>query len=276
MDPTTEQSTDIAQDDWDAVTAEDSSAVSLSGSDEGQQHDQQQQAAEDVTPAANADTGASQAATDPAQQQQAGQATVDPFAGLPEEVRNALARIPQLEHELRSTTGRVGALQRELAQARTPAQVALEAPAGSKLAALREELPEVAEALQEAMQQRGGGVNADQLRAELNAEFQESLLESHRPTWAQELTSNEFQSWLLTQPPAFQNEVKNSHKAATVLHALAQFDKFADASAQRTQQLTQRNRRLASAVTPSGARGRGASKSEDDMTDDELWDHITR
>lgn len=266
----TQDQTEIDQATWDEVTAADDAAVSLSGADDAPGGDPGA-GAEGARPA---DAAATQqpAADDPAQQPQD-----DPYAGLPDPVRNALAAIPVLEQRLRSAEGRVAALQREKAQATQPAPTT-EAPRNSKLDALRNELPEVAEALQEVMQTRGPDPEQlrTELRAELQAELQEELLVERRPNWAKEVTSDAFNAWLLTQPAEDQQRVRGTRRASDLLGALAKFDAHV-AEQQRRQQGQQRSeRRLAAAVTPSSGARRAPAKSEDDMDPDELWDHITR
>jgi hypothetical protein len=260
--------TEIDAASWDEVTKEESPALDSNteqpSSDGGDFNDQ----AEGLEPAASdAPAPPDTAANNPA--------PADPYAGLPESVRNALATIPALQQELRSTVGRVGALQRELAHVRQAPAPAPEAPpAPSKLDALRLELPEVAEALEEATRNRGPG--PEELRAELAAQMQEEFLETQRPSWAQELTGNDFQSWLTTQPPSFQEELRNSSRASVVLNALKKFDGFKEQATQRTQQLQRNQSRLSAAVTPSSGARRTPGKSVDDMSEAELWDHLTR
>ena len=263
------QPQEIDQASWDEVTADDASSPGESfsdappGADDSDAHQ-----AEDGQPAA------SSAPAEPAAATPAPAESADPFAGLPEAVRNALATIPTLQQELRSTVGRVGALQRELAQARQPAPEPEAPRQPSKLEALRQELPEVADALEEATRNRGP--SPEELRAELAAQMQEELLESQRPTWAQDLTGNDFQQWLTTQTPQYQQQVRESSRASVVLGALSKYDAFKSQAVQRIQQLQRNQSRLSAAVTPSSGTRRAPAKSEDDMTDDELWNEITR
>lgn len=189
----------------------------------------------------------------------------DPFASLPPAVRDLLARVPALEARLEQTTrvaNMVPALQSRLdklnAQSATPDQV----PAGRKYAkveALRNELPEIAAALDEIASDRHPAPEAKQpesrqheMPAASEANPQEEALTSVRPTWADDLISSDFQLWLARQPRDFQAQVQNTSKAGDILAALNRFDAF-KAQTTSTQQLTQqRSTRMAAAVTPQG------------------------
>ena len=204
-------------------------------------------------------------------------APADPYAGLPEPVRNALAADRQLvEQRMRSAEGRVAALQRELAQRPQAPAPEPEAPRKTKLDALRAELPEVVEAIEEA---RGQAVDADamrqQLRAEAMATVQEELLEDKHPDWAQKLTGQPFQAWLQTQPADYQERVRSTDRAGVMSSALTKFDQARAEAATRQGVQTARDKRIAAAVVPRGT-GRVPSKSLEDLSDDELWDEITK
>lgn len=189
----------------------------------------------------------------------------DPFASLPPAVRELLARVPALEARLEQTTrvaNMVPALQSRLdklnAQAATPDQV----PAGRKYAkveALRNELPEIAAALDEITNDRHPAPVAQQpesrqpaMPAASEANPQEEALTSVRPTWADDLVSSDFQLWLARQPRDYQAQVQNTSKAGDILKALVRFDEFRQQTTS-TQQLSQkRTTRMAAAVTPQG------------------------
>ena len=204
-------------------------------------------------------------------------APVDPYAGLPEAVRTALAADRQLvEQRMRSAEGRVAALQRELAQRPQAPAPQPEAPRKTKLDALRKELPEVVEAIEEA---RGQAVDQDELRKQLRAEamaaVQEELLEDKHPDWAQKLTGQGFQTWLQTQPADYQAKVRGTDRSSVMSAALTTFDQAQAQAATRQGVQASRDKRIAAAVTPKGT-GRIPSKTLDDMNEDELWDEITK
>lgn len=204
-------------------------------------------------------------------------APADPYAGLPEAVRTALAADRQLfDQRVRSAEGRVAALQRELAQRPQAPAPQAEAPRKTKLDALRAELPEVVEAIEEA---RGNALDPDvlrqQLRQEAMAAVQEELLEDKHPDWAQKLTGQGFQAWLQTQPAEYQAKVRGTDRASVMSAALTTFDQAQAVAAARKTVQTARDKRIAAAVTPRGT-GRVPSKSLDDLSDDELWDELTK
>ncbi len=205
------------------------------------------------------------------------QAPVDPYAGLPEAVRTALVADRQLvEQRVRSAEGRVAALQRELAQRPQAPAPEPEAPRKTKLDAIRKELPEVVEAIEEA---RGQAVDQDALRKQMLLEakalVQEELLEDRHPDWAQKLTGQGFQSWLQTQPAEYQQKVRGTDRASVMSAALTTFDQAkAQAAARQTVQ-NARDKRIAAAVTPRGT-GRVPARSLEGLTEDEMWDELTK
>lgn len=200
----------------------------------------------------------------------------DPYAGLPEPVRNALAAIPQFEQRMRSAEGRVAALQRELAQRPQAPAPQPEAPKPTALDAIRAELPEVVAAIEEA---RGQAIDTaalrEQIKAEAIAALQEEQLNDARPNWATEVISPEFQAWLGAQPVDYAQKVKNTDKARVLTDALTKFDAARAASQQKQAVQDARQRRMTAAVTPASAR-RAPSKDLDALTDDEYWAEITK
>lgn len=204
----------------------------------------------------------------------------DPFASLPPAVRDLLARVPALEARLEQTTrvaNMVPALQSRLdklnAQAATPDQV----PAGRKYAkveALRNELPEIAAALDEITNDRHPAPVAEQpeprqpaMPATSEATAHEEALTSVRPTWADDLISSDFQLWLARQPRDFQAQVQNTSKAGDILAALGRFDAFRQQTTSTQQLSQQRTTRMAAAVTPQGDGRRQRHAPVDDDED---------
>jgi hypothetical protein len=185
----------------------------------------------------------------------------DPFASLPPAVRDLLARVPALEARLEAATrmaNMVPALQSRLDKLNQPAAIEPSSvPAGRKYAkveALRNELPEIADALDEivADRHREPDPQATPQQHAPDANPHEEALTSVRPTWADDLTSSGFQLWLSQQPRDYQAAVVSTNKAGDILAALGQYDAFA-ARTQSTQQLNQnRATRMAAAVAPQG------------------------
>jgi hypothetical protein len=183
----------------------------------------------------------------------------DPFASLPQQVRELLARVPALEARLEQTTrvaNMVPALQSRLDKLNQHAPATEQVPSKSRFAkidALRNDLPEIADALDEIVAAtHRPEPQGQQPEHQAEANPHEEALSSVRPTWADDLTSADFQLWLAQQPRDFQAHVQATNKAGDILAALGRFDAFR-AQTQTTRQLTQtRSTRMAAAVTPQG------------------------
>lgn len=202
----------------------------------------------------------------------------DPFASLPQAVRDLLARVPALEARLEQTTrvaNMLPALQSRLDKMNQ--QAATESPSAparrfAKVEALRNELPEIADALDEIANDRHPA--PEPTKPEPRQEVQEQAPEGQaektltfaRPTWADDLNSSDFQLWLVRQPPAYQAQVKRTDEPGEILAALGKFD-AARAQTTTQQQLTQtRASRMAAAVAPQGdgRRQRAATTPDED------------
>lgn len=196
---------------------------------------------------------------------------VDPFASLPPQVRELLAAIPSIRSELetvRRVANMVPALQSRLDKLNQPAAAATEQVPGAKsryakVEALRRELPEIAEALDEIANDRHGAPEpqgqpapSPTPPAQQAESPHEKALTAVRPTWANDLMSSDFHLWLAQQPRQYQALVTGTDDAGDILHALGQFDQYrARTTAQTTtrEHLNQaRSTRMAAAVTPQG------------------------
>lgn len=209
---------------------------------------------------------------------------VDPFAGLPPAVRELLATIPAMRTEIETTrrmANMVPALQSRIDKlsqpvpATAPEAVTPSKGRFAKVEAIRNELPEIADALDEiANAHLQGREQPHQAKPAAQTEVpppaekspHEDALDSVRPTWSDELMSSDFQLWLTQQPADFQNMVARTNKAGDILTALKKFDGF-KAQTTSTQQLNQtRTGRMAAAVVPQGdgRRQRVAATPEDE------------
>lgn len=184
----------------------------------------------------------------------------DPFASLPPQVRELLARVPALEARLEQTTrvaNMVPALQSRIDKMNQAAPPATEqVPSKSRFAkieAIRADLPEIADALDEIVNDRHPAPETRQpAAATAEANPQEEALTGVRPTWADELVSSDFQLWLAQQPADYRAQVAGTSKAKDILTALGKFDAY-KAQTQTTRNLNQtRSTRMAAAVTPQG------------------------
>jgi hypothetical protein len=250
----------------------------------------------DITPAPKpADTVAAPAAATPAPQAPAAPAApaepvTDPYAGLPPAVRDALAEIPTLRHEVVSNRGRIAGLNAALEEARSRAAPAapVQAPPGpgpapapknDRLEAIRGELPEVADAIEsvvaEALQSRAPAPAAKAPAAAPAqapapaADPELDLLDREHPGWAPKFDSTDFKLWLSQQPQAYQQEVMTTARSGVVITALTKFDKFQAEVAASAQVGNKRAVRMAAAATPQGSGVRPAARSSEPQTEEE-------
>lgn len=225
--------------------------------------EQGKEVAEPAPPPQSAETTAEAPAVDkPAE---SAKEEADPFASLPPAVRDLLATIPALraeQEQLRRMANMVPALQSRIDKMSQPAAAeSPSVPAKSRFAkveALRNELPEIADALDEianAQHQAPAATRPEprqQDAAQPQATPEERTLTLARPTWADDLTSSDFQLWLVRQPREFQAQVQQTSEPGEILAALGKFD-ASKAQTTNAQQLNQtRTTRMAAAVTPQG------------------------
>lgn len=212
----------------------------------------------------------------------------DPYAGLPEDVREQLARIPELEHTAASANGRVAALNRQLEEARRKAAAAEPAaappPEPESLRKVREQLPEVAEAIDHAVKAATAARPAAEpatspapapnaAPAPAAGETDEAaLLASVHADWAPTMQSTDFKLWLNQQSEAERMTVLSTDKAIVVAAALTKFKAAraaADAARQAADETSgQRRGRVAAGVRPSGA---GGAPRPTTQTDEEAF-----
>ncbi len=213
---------------------------------------------EQTAPAADAAAPASPAATEAATNQPS--AEEDELAGLPPKVREMLAEfqqikqaaalVPELQHQLRSTVGRVASLQKALPAPPPPAPPKLE-----KVERVRAELPEVIEALEEYI---GHHVKAASPAEPAAADSTETpILAEAFPQWEQTVASDDFAKWLDTEGGEYATKVKATTSEAVMLEALTRYDvakKYAAKAATEAQRVAQtRQSRAAAAAVPQGA-----------------------
>jgi hypothetical protein len=203
-------------------------------------------------------------------------AVQDPFAGIPEPVRNLLAEVPTLKHDLNTAIGRIGALQRELDKARAsaapaaPAAGPAEPPAEAPIEAVervRGELPEVAEAIEESVKRALGKVAAAPAPAapaapapapsQQEADPELEALNGFDPEWGAKVHSTDFNLWMSTLPAEEQTRIRTTEKSAVLVGALTRFNKYQDGIREAVQAAQgageRRSARAAAAVTPKGA-----------------------
>lgn len=189
---------------------------------------------------------------------------VDEYAGLSPKVREQLQQldslrqaasmIPTLEHRLRSAEGRVAALQKSVPAPTPPAPPRLE-----KVERIREEWPDVVEAMEEMLQSKTHP-KADEPPADLpmaqaqDEDLPTPLLDAEMPDWGPKLAGPQFQAWLASQGPDYQTKVKRADSEGVVLAALTKFDAHQDLARARAaaaaKAVDTRTARASAAVTP--------------------------
>lgn len=204
----------------------------------------------------------------------------DEFAGLTpkarellqqvEQLRTAAALVPQLEHRLRQAEGRLGDLNGRIPKPPPPAPPKLE-----KFERLREELPEVAEGLEEFFQANMPAKKADETPPPTAQpdEIPTPVLDAEFPDWGRTIAGQEFQSWLASQPAEYQHKVRSTDSEAVFIGALAKFTTAAKearvaaaeaaARAAAAGQVNQvRNARATRAAVPASGARRAPSASD--------------
>ena len=174
-------------------------------------------------------------------------------------LRQAVQGLPQLTERLRKAEGRLGDL-----NARVPVPTPPPPPRLEKLERVREELPEVVEAMEEYFQSRQPKEEPKPAAEEPTS----SVLEQEHPGWEQTVASSDFEQWLASQDAAYQQKVKATNSEAVMLAAITRFEVQTDsrrqaaAAAQReaSRVAQTRNARAAAAVTPTGAGRRAPSE----------------
>ena len=229
------------------------------------------------------------------------EAPVDPLAGLPEEVKIALSKITQLEqanaqllHHVKTTEGRVAAMQREAQQGRQAATSVDAAPSQGQMAAaaknpekweqLKQDFPEWAGAMEEYVGAKLSGMQAGvqatdivdyvqrQLvseRESMKAAIEEARVEGKYENWRDTVATQDFAAWFALQPA----EIKNLADSPAAKDALRMLDLFHTAKAKPASEIRQeRGARLAAAATTRPGQT-PPPKTLDDMSPEELWNY---
>ena len=233
------------------------------------------------------------------------ESVADPLAGLPEEVKQALGKITQLEqanaqllHHVKTAEGRVAAMQREFQQARqaTASVDANEAPTQGQMAAaaknpekweqLKQDFPEWAGAMEEYVgaklsnMQQPNGVQAthvvDYVQAQLATEreqmrtlLEEARVEGKYEDWRDTVNTPDFAQWLAIQP----NEVRALADSPAARDAIKMLDMFHNVKGRSSVDIRQeRSQRLAAAATTRPGQT-PPPKTLDDLSPEELWNY---
>ena len=228
----------------------------------------------------------------------------DPFAGLPEAVRERLGRIETLEQShsqllqhVRTAEGRVAAMQRELMTAKAaqevvapqdaPSQVAIDKAAANpeKWNQLKKDFPEWADAMEEYVSSKVGapaapGLTTEQveqqvsqrvseIESKMERRIDEVYVEAKHQGWKATVNTPDFIAWYQMQTPETQALASSTDRE----DAVKMLDIYADSRKRSAADVKQeRSRRLEVAATTRPG-NTPPPKSLDDMTEAEIWAH---
>ena len=233
----------------------------------------------------------------PAVQAGAEQGADDPFAGVPDsfkhEVLGMRSQMEQLTQRLRNAEGHIGGLNSQLKQQaqRAAKEVAagggdaptsgeIQAAQGSNAAMrkLKEEYPEFGSAMEAALIEDranrpapsapAGPAPDNVTREELQAQVASLTVEASHKGWQEKVKTPAFAGWLQLQAREVQMLAASSEPA----DAIRLLDLHAAAATQTTATRTQRQ--ASAAAIPMGRGGAIRTKSTEQMTKQELWDHL--
>lgn len=216
----------------------------------------------------------------------------DPYAGLPPEVRDALAEIPTLRHQIESDKGRVAGLNRtldetkaKLEKATTAASPPPPAPRNEQLERVRGELPEVADAIESVIKDAIKAATpppappaptqqaapSPQSSSTTPNDPEMELLNREHAGWGEKVASTDFKLWLSRQPDAYQAEVWGTHRSGVLITALTKFEKFQEQATSASQVAAKRSGRVAAAVTHASAARPSASRASEPQTEEDAF-----
>lgn len=197
----------------------------------------------------------------------------DPYAGLPDDVKAALATIPTLTNELRRTSGQVRALQSAHDRAAAAAQAApVEVTRSTAYEQVASTLPEVVTTIEEIVEQRmkerapapaerhtepGDTRSPDEIR-----------LDDGFPQWREIASGNDFKVWAASQQDA--SVIQSTKDMVTFMGAITRFKAHESAQtavAQEAQrQAALRTSRIDASLTPTrgAVRRPSATQTEED------------
>lgn len=279
----------ISEADWNAALTEresqtqNSPPVETPPNEPKVEEQQPVEQASEQTPAAETTTEPATPALDPALQ--AKLAEFDKMAAL----------FPQLVNELNAAKGRIGKMQSDWDKARAAAeqpsqtQIAAAAKDPERWAELKKDFPEWGDAITDFVDSRlgsvagGKGPTAEEIEqlvaqrtagatAQLEAAFNEKLVTMRHPGWKDTVKTDDFKTWFEAQDAA----TKALAESTDGLDAIRMLDLFVEAKKKPvTAVREERQSRLAAAATPARpAQAGSVTKSFDEMTPQEQWNHL--
>ncbi len=224
-----------------------------------------------------------------------GAAGDDPYAGLPQAVRDEIVGLKtmftQVTGRLRNAEGQIGGLKSALSEARAQAQAAgSDAPSASALreaqanpramAKLLEDYPEFGAAMKAAMDEQLAALRSELKPAkteqasgvspaDLKKLHTEIVVEVQHPGWKDRVQTPQFRGWLEGQPREVQMLAASDEPADAI--RLLDLEKEA-----RTKGSQQRTQRLDAAASIPGGRSAPQSRAKpvEQMTAKEYWAYL--
>jgi hypothetical protein len=294
VDVSTEQLTDEQVNAaWDEMAAEESPV------DLGQVDSKQEEQPTELSDQANKP---GQANKQPVAQPEDSKEVVDPYAGLPEVVKEKLGLVDKLQNDLKASNGRLASIQRDLdvaKQARlktddAPTEKAIEAAAkkSEKWEKLKEDFPEWAEAMDERLGSLAlpraidpnqiQGLFGEQL-VKAQQEFDQKIraiqierIEEKHEGWLETINTPDFAAWMNTQPAEIK-ALADSDKSRDAIKMLDLFEESRKRafSANQTAIEQERQSRLDMAATRKGPSA-PPPKGDEELTEDEIWNQEAR
>lgn len=227
---------------------------------------------------------------------------VDPYAGLPDVVKEKLGLIDKLHNDLKASNGRLASIQREFdiaKQARlkiddAPTDKAIEAAAkkSEKWEQLKEDFPQWAEAMEERLGSLSPSraFDPNQLQALVGEQLskaqqifdqriqaiQMERIEEKHEGWLEKINTPDFVTWMNNQPAEIK-ALADSDKARDAIKMLDLFEQSKNPKPSETKTAIEKERqsRLDMAATRIGTSA-PPPKGDEEMTEDEIWNQEAR
>lgn len=223
----------------------------------------------------------------------------DPYAGVPPAVRetlesitNQLGGLRNIDNRLKQTESRIGAITNQVAKEKKEAEEAeRNKPSKEDIAAalkseeawdeMKEDFPEIAEAVSSKINKntdslKGLKKDIDLLRStqkpvnnQVNKDLDVRLLTLFHPDWKKTVQTNEYKTWLSTQPIHVRRQAASGKTAEDGISVLNSFKK-SKPSKNLSDIVSQRKSRLETNVTSPNKHKQTKIKAEADMSEAEL------
>lgn len=206
------------------------------------------------------------------------------FEKVTDRLRNVEGHIGNINSQLKTALATAKAVEKSGGQAPTQAQVVQAAADPEKWKRMKEDFPDLAEALDERfaslpkheavdvdgiksqitsdLAQQIAGLKAEAARAKVEAAQarQFAAVDAKHPDWEEAVKSPEFKTWFATQTP----EVKALASSPVARDAIQMIDAFKASQVKQPAQQAENAQRLARAVTPRGTPAKPATLNDED------------